>query len=113
LEADQGLDGLSLGFHQHVRESQVLVPSDMIACGDSNSRLSLIIPTLGYDMGDHLWSWGPSQRHLGGANMPFCDGHVEYGRIRRWVEHRDDVMRRWNRDNQPHRESWTVDLTKY
>jgi hypothetical protein len=45
--------------------------------------------------------------------MLFRDGHVEYGRIRKWVEHRDDVMRRWNRDNQPHPESWMVDLTKH
>jgi prepilin-type processing-associated H-X9-DG protein len=102
---------------QHVRESQVLVPSDMIAYGDSsdlgNYSLSLIIPTFGIDMGDTFESWGPSKRHLNGANMLFCDGHVEYGRIRKWVEHRDDVMRRWNRDNQPHPESWMVDLTKH
>ena len=113
----QGLDGLNLGIGQHVRESQVLVPSDMIAYGDSSDlgdySLSVIIPTFGFDMGDYFWSWGPSKRHLNGANMLFCDGHVEYGRIRKWVEHRDDVMRRWNRDNQPHPESWLMDLTKY
>jgi prepilin-type processing-associated H-X9-DG protein len=114
MDADQGLDG---GLFHPVRESQVLVPSDMIAYGDSSDlgdySLSMIIPTFGIDMGDWFESWGPSKRHLNGANMLFCDGHVEYGRIRKWVEHRDDVMRRWNRDNQPHPESWMVDLTKY
>jgi prepilin-type processing-associated H-X9-DG protein/prepilin-type N-terminal cleavage/methylation domain-containing protein len=110
ISADQGLDG---GLFSHIRESQVLVPSDMIAYGDSDPSLSLIIPTFGIDMGDYFWSWGPSKRHLNGANMLFCDGHVEYGRIRKWVEHRDDVMRRWNRDNQPHPESWMKDLTLY
>jgi prepilin-type processing-associated H-X9-DG protein len=67
----------------------------------------------GSDMGDWFESWGPSIRHLNGANILFCDGHVEYGRVRKWVEHRDDVMRRWNRDHQPHPESWMKDLTKY
>jgi prepilin-type processing-associated H-X9-DG protein/prepilin-type N-terminal cleavage/methylation domain-containing protein len=119
LGAKQGLDSVMSGMDlgQHVRESQVLVPGDMIAYGDSSDlgdySLPWIIPTFGVDMGDWFESWGPSKRHLGGANMLFCDGHVEYGRIRKWVEHRDDVMRRWNRDNQPHPESWMVDLTLY
>lgn len=109
MAACQGLD--------EAVESQVVAPADMIAYGDSSDlgyySLSFIIPTYGIDMGDHFESWGPSQRHSGGANLLFCDGHVEYGRNRKWVEHRDDVMRRWNRDHQPHPETWEMDLTKY
>jgi prepilin-type processing-associated H-X9-DG protein len=58
-------------------------------------------------------SFGPSRRHTRGANILFIDGHVEYGKYREWVEHRDDVMCRWNRDHEPHPESWTMNLLEY
>ncbi len=48
---------------------------------------------------------GPSRQHSGGANIAFCDGHFEYGKYRKWVEHRNDVRGRWNRDHQPHPDS--------
>jgi prepilin-type processing-associated H-X9-DG protein/prepilin-type N-terminal cleavage/methylation domain-containing protein len=117
LTADQGVD-------EYTAESQVVVPSDMIFFGDStdpaDSGHSLprsmgsgwIVPTFGYDVDGFFQSWGPSKRHSGGANILFCDGHVEYGRNRKWVAHRDQVMRRWNRDHQPHPESWWLDLTE-
>ncbi len=99
-----------------IRESQVVVPSDMIAFGDSSDlgdySLSFIIPTYGFDDGDHVESYGPSKRHNNGANMVFCDGHAEYGKNAAWVAHRPDVMQRWNRDHDPHTNIWTVDLLK-
>jgi prepilin-type N-terminal cleavage/methylation domain-containing protein/prepilin-type processing-associated H-X9-DG protein len=108
---DLGLNGYESG---PVKETQVVAPGDMIAYGDSMAypdySLSLLIPTFGLGAGDSLESWGPSQRHNGGANMLFCDGHVEYGKHRRWVEHRDDVMQRWNRDHEPHPETWFMNL---
>ena len=98
-----------------VRESQVVAPADMIAFGDAaESRLYHtlfhMIPTYGWEEDGAFVSWGPSRRHNGGANVLFCDGHVEYGKYRQWVEHRDDVMRRWNRDHKPHPEFWTLNL---
>jgi prepilin-type processing-associated H-X9-DG protein/prepilin-type N-terminal cleavage/methylation domain-containing protein len=103
-----------------LRDSLVRVPSDMIASGDgpdfggSWAGLSLIlVPTYGSYRDSYFESWGPARRHLGGANMLFCDGHVEYGRYRRWVEHKDEVMRRWNRDNEPHPETWKMNLLDY
>jgi len=110
---DQGLNGNG-PFDDHVLESVVVAPSDMIAFGDSSEHemtsFTVIQPTLAFDMSDGFLSYGPSKRHSGGANIPFCDGHVEYGHNRKWVGHRDDVMRRWNGDNEPHPETWTVNL---
>ena len=37
--------------------------------------------------------------------MTFCDGHVEGLNLRNLFDvRRDDVLKRWNRDNLPHRE---------
>lgn len=104
-----------------VRESKLLVPSDMIAVGDRHDWKRnwnaiwgfVLVPTYGVDYGDEFESWGPGRRHCGGANILFCDGHVEYGQYPKWVEHRDDVMCRWNRDHQPHRDTWMMNLLEY
>jgi prepilin-type processing-associated H-X9-DG protein/prepilin-type N-terminal cleavage/methylation domain-containing protein len=98
----------------YVPESKVKVPSDMIALTDSNSESSasnLVVPTFGYPDGSGFMNWGPSKRHNKGANVLFCDGHVEYVKYKNLVEHRPEVMRRWNSDNQPHPETWLMDLS--
>jgi prepilin-type processing-associated H-X9-DG protein len=50
------------------------------------------------------------KRHAGRFNVSFCDGHVENLRPAQLFDTRQDaVLKRWNRDNQPHREllpSW-------
>ena len=46
--------------------------------------------------------------HNRGANMAFCDGHVEYAKQRKWIEESDTTRRRWNNDNAPHAETWTT-----
>jgi prepilin-type N-terminal cleavage/methylation domain-containing protein/prepilin-type processing-associated H-X9-DG protein len=38
-------------------------------------------------------------RHSRGANIVFCDNHVEYGKISTWT---NSLSARWNRDNQSH-----------
>ncbi len=85
-------------------ESRVLVPSDMIAIGDGNVSLAPYAPT------NFLWGtmdyWGIDPNHSQGANVVFCDGHVEYGKIRDWVKPDDAHRRRWYNDNQPHPETW-------
>ena len=73
----------------------------------------VLVPTFGSYNGDTFESWGPARWHNGGANILFCDGHVEYGKYRQWVEHRDDVMRRWNCDHEPHPETWLMNLLEY
>ncbi|HEV2392532.1 MAG TPA: prepilin-type N-terminal cleavage/methylation domain-containing protein [Verrucomicrobiae bacterium] len=49
---------------------------------------------------------GPTrQRHAGRWNVGFCDGHVESLKSADFFDlRRDDVVARWNNDNQPHRE---------
>lgn len=92
-----------------VPESRVLKPADMIAVGDSDGD--------GFFDGDiafHRFAlpggpqavWPPGTRHKGGANIVFCDGHVEWARQTKWIERTDEAARRWNNDNKPHRELW-------
>ena len=43
-------------------------------------------------------------RHQNRGNVAFCDGHVEALTFKRLFLDRDDgSLRRWNRDNEPHR----------
>ncbi len=95
-----------------LRDAQVLAPADMIAYGDGAEDpdwggLWFFDPTWWWKNKDgSFYCWGPSRRHSDGSNVVFCDGHAEYGQIRKWVTQRDDVMWRWNRDHQPHPEYW-------
>jgi len=99
-----------------IKETSVRSPANMIMWGDGPDTTVFswpLCPTEGWDDGNGFEGWGPSRRHSGGANVLFVDAHVEYGKYRNWVEHRDDVMRRWNYDNEPHPESWKVNLLNY
>jgi prepilin-type N-terminal cleavage/methylation domain-containing protein/prepilin-type processing-associated H-X9-DG protein len=95
-----------------IRENLIRFPSEMIFWGDSpdGSQPWPMCPTFGTSFTGTFEGWGPSQRHNGGANILFVEGHVEYGKFREWVAHKDEVMRRWNYDFEPHRESWTYNL---
>ena len=97
-----GLDNVS----KYVPESQVKVPSDMIEVADFT-----IQPITGDGDADdaatiNLLSELPPPRHNKGANIVFCDGHVEYGKQVRWLEKTDRARQRWNSDHQPHPETW-------
>ena len=47
----------------------------------------------------------PFSRHLGKANVVFCDGHVESPKLAFLFEDASDTaLSRWNRDHSPHRE---------
>jgi prepilin-type processing-associated H-X9-DG protein len=87
-------------------ESQVRVPSDMIAIADAYEE-GLRNPTMLYPEAP----WGPQHSALGtphslGANLAFCDGHVEYGKKKQWIKPTEAARKRWNNDNQPHPETW-------
>jgi prepilin-type N-terminal cleavage/methylation domain-containing protein/prepilin-type processing-associated H-X9-DG protein len=102
-------DSLGLGFqvnpgqfHPAVLESKVVAPADMIAMADSS-------PVPGYP-----WLFGfllainstPSpERHNGGANVAFADGHVITEKDKKLVEDSEVNRRRWNIDHEPH---WEV-----
>ncbi len=97
-------------------ESQVKAPSDMVAVGDYQAVPSGqdgdVFPTLQgnreapeqsrtEDDGDHL-----AGRHKQGANVVFCDAHVEIAKLVQWNAATDAARRRWNNDRLPHRENW-------
>jgi len=99
--------GLGLGHEPSVAlpVAKVVNPTDMIAIGDSNGDRSsdgeisfrkFAIYTIN----------PPGTRHNSGANVVFCDGHVEWQKQAKWVELNEAVARRWNNDNQPHRSLW-------
>jgi prepilin-type processing-associated H-X9-DG protein len=49
------------------------------------------------------------QRHAGQWNFVFCDGHTEHRRTREMFDARQaNVVKRWNRDHQPHPEQVNV-----
>lgn len=94
------------------REFEVLAPSDMIAFGDLTSGdTSSSFKRIG-TLQEEVSIQAPSipvfrfDSHQTGANVGFCDGHVEFGTRRRFDTTQDAVRRRWNSDNEPHSEYW-------
>jgi prepilin-type N-terminal cleavage/methylation domain-containing protein/prepilin-type processing-associated H-X9-DG protein len=84
-----------------IAESEVAVPSDMMAIGDcfmGNVLLERRPIDAFIDEGNTL------TRHRGRANVVFCDGHIESPTLKFLFEDDTDAaLRRWNRDHQPHR----------
>ena len=84
-----------------VRESEVVAPADMIAMADS-------MPQPGYP---HIFAFllsinsTPSpERHNGGSNISFADGHVITVRNPELVSTNESNRCRWNVDHKPHYE---------
>jgi len=112
-----------------VREASVVAPAQMISVGEASLGFNgsyygapadffpglFTSPTppgafiaSGGDYGGYALLPGEVaelRRHGGQWNMAFCDGHVEHGRGAAFYDWRkDDVLRRWSRDNQVHRQ---------
>jgi len=117
-----GRFGEGLGFGDHIKtalkESSVVVPSEMMAIGDGFGGNGSGIVDIGMFMrtavthtavtGTSVY-FGSTQRsyarHQGKANVVFCDGHVESPTLQFLFEDTsDEALSRWNRDHQPHRE---------
>jgi prepilin-type N-terminal cleavage/methylation domain-containing protein/prepilin-type processing-associated H-X9-DG protein len=96
-------------------QARVLVPSQMIAIGDSGAylpppvkqanssvllyiALPYVLPTVERPAVG-LW-------HDGGANMFLCDGHIEFAKQTNWIAASAAARQRWNNDCQPHPEYW-------
>jgi prepilin-type processing-associated H-X9-DG protein/prepilin-type N-terminal cleavage/methylation domain-containing protein len=87
--------------------AEVLNPADMIAIGDSDGNGSADGEISFFRaVAINLPPIPPGKRHNGGANIVFCDGHVEWAKQFKWIELTDIAARRWMNDNQPHHESW-------
>ncbi len=100
------------------RETDVTVPRDMIAIADAFFRADATTSMIEGDplltRNDRAFSYSLSPRddsqfakarHRGKLNVTFCDGHVEAFKVHAlYFEETDEAYKRWNRDNQPHRE---------
>ena len=100
------------------RETDVTVPSDMIAIADAFFRTgaekSMIEGDPLLTRNDRAFSYSLSPRddsqfakarHRGKLNVTFCDGHVEAFKVHAlYFEETAEAYKRWNRDNQSHRE---------
>ena len=122
--------GLGGDFSGHITpvpigESRVLLPSDMIAVGDyppgaepgfivaggvpgASATLNPSLPFSGQD-GDIVGGGEADDpddsltgRHSHGANLVFCDAHVEYAKTNQWLAPTVPARQRWNNDHQPH-----------
>jgi prepilin-type N-terminal cleavage/methylation domain-containing protein/prepilin-type processing-associated H-X9-DG protein len=82
--------------------SRVRHPADMIVMADS-----MYIPVISTTIYSYLLAVGdgsrPSpDRHNGGSNITFADGHVQSILNKRLTEDSDPARRRWNNDHEPH-----------
>ena len=101
--------GLGVGWPpMEVNEETVRCPAEMIAYGDVFTGAGILSPH-----GTNRWSWAtgdgvgiPASRHLGGANVLFCDGHVEFHNQMQWIIMSDTARSKWNNDHEPHSETW-------
>ena len=95
-------------------ESEVRVPVDMMALADGflGSTRSIVDGSSGFARTKAV-NLGPDnggtrralRRHRQKANVVFCDGHVEPVKLQLlFSDTSDDALRRWNKDNLPHRE---------
>lgn len=107
--------GPGVGNYLAAAENWVRAPSQMIAMGDGMTFLPppLTLPAL--SPADPLYTIFPyilepqgypgvNKKHDNGANVIFCDGHVQYAAQSFWLGSSDAVKCLWNNDNQSHPE---------
>ncbi|MBI5386803.1 MAG: DUF1559 domain-containing protein [Verrucomicrobia bacterium] len=78
---------------------RVMVPSDMIAIGDS---MLMVFGVTSYLITIKDGQRDTPPRHNGGSNIAFCDGHVEAVENQRLVAAKPEARVRWNNDHLPH-----------
>jgi prepilin-type processing-associated H-X9-DG protein len=64
-------------------------------------------PPLGGELlygNNSYWEAIQHRRHNGKFNIWFCDGHIEYLPFQNLISRDDARLRRWNNDNQPHKD---------
>jgi prepilin-type processing-associated H-X9-DG protein/prepilin-type N-terminal cleavage/methylation domain-containing protein len=107
--------GPGVGISLAAPENWVQVPSQMIALGDSDTFLPPPLTSETLSPADPLYNIypfivepqgypGANKSHANGANMVFCDGHVEYAPQSQWLSPSDANKRLWNHDHQSHPE---------
>ncbi len=105
--------GPGVGNYVPAAENWVRVPSQMIALGDGMTFLPPPLTLPGITPANPLYPVFPfilqpqgypgvNKNHNDGADMAFCDGHVEYASQSYWFSSSDAVKCLWNNDNQAH-----------
>lgn len=84
-----------------VKESAVVAPADMVAIADSFPQPGF---TYIYAFLLSISSAPSPERHNGGANVSFADGHVITEKDKKLVNNGEANRRRWNMDHEPHYE---------
>ena len=101
------------GRYEPAREARVRVPAQMIAIGDSPGMVppppgaTNVTPAdalqIAFPFDVPAWGHiGVGNWHSSGANMVFCDAHVQFAKQSWWIANSDESKRLWNNDNQPH-----------
>lgn len=104
------------------RPDEIRAPANMIAIGDARSNPLKSTPPQDFKVGHWgFFIWPYTSPHIAfdearlqivgwlhnqGGNMVFVDNHLEWQPRWKWVELSDTAARRWNRDNDPHRDLW-------
>ena len=95
-------------------ETSVAAPAQMIALGDGSAFIPATAPPDPADMLYFTFPYvipllgrpGVGDWHAGGANLLFCDGHVQWAKQSFWIAPTDESRSLWNNDHQPHPECW-------
>jgi prepilin-type processing-associated H-X9-DG protein len=103
-----GLDG---GIRGGVKDGAVQAPSEMIGMidtlGYSDGGPGPIMPAGPYTFAESKgFRASVGSQHSGRGNVLFCDLHLEFDRPERWRASSESARRRWNSDNEPHRNLW-------
>jgi prepilin-type processing-associated H-X9-DG protein/prepilin-type N-terminal cleavage/methylation domain-containing protein len=101
-------DGLGLGPSQPagggmlpVKQDQVVAPVNMITMADSMPMVKWHY-IYGFLLAIGDGETPDQERHNGGSNVAFADGHVTTLPSRSLLENTDVARTRWNKDNKPH-----------
>lgn len=112
--SDSGYGGV-LYHADPTRESDIKAPSEMFAIADSRTGTDKWLSSLDWVyFGDKYFTTNldgkipPTGRHGTGCNVVACDGHVSLVNCMRLFElnPRSNVAENWNKDHQPHPETW-------
>jgi prepilin-type processing-associated H-X9-DG protein len=87
-----------------IRPSRIKAAADMIVMGDSMSMPVTMEQTFSYLMAVGDGSRPSPDRHNGGSNISFADGHAENILNKRLVADTVTARQRWNNDHDPHLE---------
>jgi prepilin-type processing-associated H-X9-DG protein/prepilin-type N-terminal cleavage/methylation domain-containing protein len=103
----------SSGGYVAANENWVARPAQMIAVGDSPTFIRPPFTVTNLTPADPVYIahpyilqpmgyYGVNNSHDHGANMLFCDGHVQYARQSLWLDPGDASKCLWNADGQSH-----------